>query len=200
MLLTQGDDLPKEARDALRMDLINESERLSRMLKNMLALSAYQAGRLHIERDPFLIQPVLRQVAREVEARHPNHRARVVADRGSAARGGGRGVDRRRWCATSRRMPPNIRRTAAQSRWPACGGRPADCRLRQRRGAGYPARAAGDDLPALPPGKHRHPGDGSRPLPLPAARRGARWPHRGREHTGAGSDLPLHHPPHQEDE
>jgi NtrC-family two-component system sensor histidine kinase KinB len=74
LLLSGGDDLPQEARDALRMDLINESERLSRMLKNMLALSAYQAGRLHIERDPFLIQPVLRQVAREVQARYPNHR------------------------------------------------------------------------------------------------------------------------------
>lgn len=82
MFLTQGDTLPAEAQDALRMDLINESERLSRMLKNMLALSAYQAGRLHIERDPFLIQPVLRQVGRELEARYPNHRARVVADRG----------------------------------------------------------------------------------------------------------------------
>lgn len=74
MLLAQGDDLAPEARNALRMDLINESERLGRMLKNMLALSAYQAGRLHIERDPFLIQPVLRQVAREVGARYPNHR------------------------------------------------------------------------------------------------------------------------------
>jgi signal transduction histidine kinase len=73
MLLSGGDDLPKEARDALRTDLLNESERLSRMLKNMLALSAYQAGRLHIERDPFLIQPVLRQVAREVQARYPTH-------------------------------------------------------------------------------------------------------------------------------
>lgn len=73
MLLSGGDDLPKEARDALRTDLLSESERLSRMLKNMLALSAYQAGRLHIERDPFLIQPMLRQVAREVQARYPNH-------------------------------------------------------------------------------------------------------------------------------
>ena len=73
MLLTHGDALPQESRDALRMDLLTESERLSRMLKNMLALSAYQAGRLHIERDPFLIQPMLRQVAREVQARYPNH-------------------------------------------------------------------------------------------------------------------------------
>jgi len=78
MLLTQGDDLTPESRDALRMDLINESERLSRMLKNMLALSAYQAGRLHVERDPFLIQPILRQVAREVEGRYPTHRAAVA--------------------------------------------------------------------------------------------------------------------------
>jgi signal transduction histidine kinase len=73
MLLTQGDTLPQAARDALRLDLINESERLSRMLKNMLALSAYQAGRLHVERDPFLLQPVLRQVAREVQGRYPAH-------------------------------------------------------------------------------------------------------------------------------
>ena len=81
MLLTQGDQLSHESRDALRIDLINESERLSRMLKNMLALSAYQAGRLHIERDPFLIQPVLRQAAREVQARYPAHRVVVEAAR-----------------------------------------------------------------------------------------------------------------------
>lgn len=81
LLLTQGEDLPREARDALRMDLINESERLSRMLKNMLALAAYQAGRLHVERDPFLIQPVLRQVAREVQARYPDHSVAVDVPR-----------------------------------------------------------------------------------------------------------------------
>ena len=77
ILLTQGDELPREARESLRVDLINESERLSRMLKNMLALAAYQAGRLHVERDPFLIQPVLRQVAREVETRYAAHRVTV---------------------------------------------------------------------------------------------------------------------------
>ncbi|MGI8688855.1 MAG: ATP-binding protein [Thermomicrobiales bacterium] len=77
ILLAQGDELPREARDALRMDLISESERLSRMLKNMLALSAYQAGRLHVERDPFLIQPLLKQVAREVQARYPAHMVAV---------------------------------------------------------------------------------------------------------------------------
>ncbi|MDQ6603203.1 MAG: ATP-binding protein [Chloroflexota bacterium] len=77
MLLTQGDDLPLASRDALRVDLINESERLSRMLKNMLALAAYQAGRLHVERDPFLIQPILRQVAQEVRGRYSTHQVMV---------------------------------------------------------------------------------------------------------------------------
>lgn len=76
-LLTRGDALPPETRDALRTDLINESERLSRMLTNMLALSAYQAGRLHVERDPLLIQPLLKQVAREVQARYPTHAVMV---------------------------------------------------------------------------------------------------------------------------
>ncbi len=78
MLLSQGDELSRESRDALRTDLINESERLSRMLTNMLALSAYQAGHLHVERDPLLIQPLLRQVTREVQARYPTHA--VVVD------------------------------------------------------------------------------------------------------------------------
>ena len=81
MLLTQGDDLSHASRDALRVDLINESERLSRMLKNMLALSAYQAGRLHVERDPFLIQPILRQVAREITGRYPTHQVAVEVPR-----------------------------------------------------------------------------------------------------------------------
>lgn len=81
MLLAQGDVLPPEARDALRMDLINESERLSRMLRNMLALAAYQAGRLRVARDPFLIQPVLRQIAREIQARYVAHRVVVAVAR-----------------------------------------------------------------------------------------------------------------------
>ncbi len=71
MLLSQGDELTPMAREMLRLDIASESERLSRMLKNMLALSAYQAGRLHIEHDPFLLQPLLRGVMREVERHYP---------------------------------------------------------------------------------------------------------------------------------
>jgi len=71
MLLAQGDELTPMAREMLRLDIASESERLSRMLKNMLALSAYQAGRLHIEHDPFLLQPLLRGVVREAERHYP---------------------------------------------------------------------------------------------------------------------------------
>ena len=74
ILLAQGDDLAPEARAALRLDIASESDRLGRMLRNMLSLAAYQAGRLHVERDPFLVQPLLRRVAAEAQTRYPAHR------------------------------------------------------------------------------------------------------------------------------
>ncbi len=82
ILLAQGDDLAPEARAALRLDIASESDRLGRMLRNMLALAAYQAGRLHVERDPFLVQPLLRRVASEAQARYPAHRVAFDGPRG----------------------------------------------------------------------------------------------------------------------
>ena len=82
ILLTQGDELTPMAREMLRLDIASESERLTRMLKNMLALAAYQAGRLHVERDPFLLQPLLRTVVRETERHYPGHHFTLALPRG----------------------------------------------------------------------------------------------------------------------
>jgi signal transduction histidine kinase len=49
-------------------DIVNESERLARLVSNMLDLSRIRAGRLQLQTEPFLLAPVIR---RSVEAMRP---------------------------------------------------------------------------------------------------------------------------------
>lgn len=82
LLLAQGDALSVEAREMLRVDIASESDRLGRMLRNMLALAAYQAGRLHVERDLFLVQSLLRRVVADAQERYSTHRVALTVPSG----------------------------------------------------------------------------------------------------------------------
>lgn len=63
---------PKTRRELLG-DVVAESDRLDRMLKNLLTLSSVMAGRLSVETEPVLLGPLARRVSREVAARAPGH-------------------------------------------------------------------------------------------------------------------------------
>ncbi|HEY7031537.1 MAG TPA: ATP-binding protein [Thermomicrobiales bacterium] len=78
LLATQGATLDEETRQELLADIVLESDRLDRMLTNMLSLTAIRAGRLEPATEPVLVEPLARRVAREVGERSPNH-AFVVA-------------------------------------------------------------------------------------------------------------------------
>jgi signal transduction histidine kinase len=78
LLATQGASLDDETRQELLTDIVLESDRLDRMLTNMLSLTAIRAGRLEPATEPVLVEPLARRVAREVGGRSPNH-AFVVA-------------------------------------------------------------------------------------------------------------------------
>src|SRR5262249_30226514 len=78
LLATQGASLDDETRQELLADIVLESDRLDRMLTNMLSLTAIRAGRLEPATEPVLVEPLARRVARDVGERSPNH-AFVVA-------------------------------------------------------------------------------------------------------------------------
>ena len=74
LLAGQGDQLDAETRRELLADVAVESERLDRMLGNMLSLAAIQAGRLEAATEPVLIARLARPVAAEVGRAAPRHR------------------------------------------------------------------------------------------------------------------------------
>lgn len=73
MLANQGRMLDEETRSELLADIVVESQRLERMLTNLLGLTAIMAGRFVANTEPVLIGPLARQVAAEVAERSPNH-------------------------------------------------------------------------------------------------------------------------------
>jgi signal transduction histidine kinase len=74
LLVAQGEDLDQETRRELLADIAVESERLDRMLGNMLSLAAIQAGRLDASTEPVLLEPLARQATAEVARRASRHR------------------------------------------------------------------------------------------------------------------------------
>lgn len=74
--LLAADDgaLDEATRRSLLTDLVAESERLERMLGNMLSLTHIQAGRLEAATEPVLVAALARQVSGEAARRAPIHR------------------------------------------------------------------------------------------------------------------------------
>jgi PAS domain S-box-containing protein len=73
LLADQRDVLDEETQHDLLADIVTESERLDRMLSNMLSLTAIQAGHLEANTEPVLIAPLARRVEAEVATRAPRH-------------------------------------------------------------------------------------------------------------------------------
>jgi two-component system sensor histidine kinase KdpD len=73
LLANQRDALDDETQDDLLNDIVVESDRLDRMLSNMLSLTAILAGRLEANTEPVLVAPLARKVVAEVAARSPHH-------------------------------------------------------------------------------------------------------------------------------
>jgi signal transduction histidine kinase len=73
LLAKQGGALDEETRRELLGDIVAESDRLDRMLANMLTLTAVMAGRLPIRTEPLILEPLVRATAAEVAVRAPNH-------------------------------------------------------------------------------------------------------------------------------
>jgi signal transduction histidine kinase len=65
--------LEPETRDELLHDVVVESERLERLLSNLLSLTDISAGRLSASLEPVLLGPLVIRVADEADVRSPAH-------------------------------------------------------------------------------------------------------------------------------
>lgn len=74
LLGRQWRELDAETRNELLDDIAQESDRLNRMLSNMLSLAAIQAGQLRASTEPVAIEPLARRVSDSAQARAPRHR------------------------------------------------------------------------------------------------------------------------------
>ena len=73
MLAREGDALDDETRAELLADVGTESERLDRMLGNILTLANVMAGRLPVETEPVLLAPLVKRVVAAVSLRETRH-------------------------------------------------------------------------------------------------------------------------------
>ena len=73
LLMNQGEDLDPQTRRELLRDIVEESDRLDRMLANMLLLTEVMAGRLEAALEPMPIEQMVRSAATSVAARSGIH-------------------------------------------------------------------------------------------------------------------------------
>jgi PAS domain S-box-containing protein len=73
LLATQRDALDEETQHELLADVVAESERLDRMLGNMLTLGNIMAGRLPVVTEPVLVAPLARAAASQSGSRSRIH-------------------------------------------------------------------------------------------------------------------------------
>ncbi|MCC7021327.1 MAG: GAF domain-containing protein [Thermomicrobiales bacterium] len=85
LLLDQGEALSEQTRHELLCDIVEESNRLDRMMANMLVLTDVMAGRLAPRTEPLLVEPLAREVAADVAERAPDHTFVVEMPRGMPA-------------------------------------------------------------------------------------------------------------------
>jgi PAS domain S-box-containing protein len=73
LLVNEGSALDEETRHELLADVVAESERLDRMLGNMLSLANVMAGRLPVVTEPVLLRPLARRAVESISGRSPLH-------------------------------------------------------------------------------------------------------------------------------
>ncbi len=78
LLASDNDRIDAETRRELLDDIVTESDRLDRMLANMLSLAAMMAGRLTPSTEPLLLGPFIRKLVQESAARSPDYEFEIT--------------------------------------------------------------------------------------------------------------------------
>jgi two-component system, OmpR family, sensor kinase len=76
-LLLKRDDISSEDRVAALTDIAGESERMSRMVQDLLTLARADAG-YHLEREPIDLRSILVEVARQAQTLQPSRQIEVL--------------------------------------------------------------------------------------------------------------------------
>ena len=76
-LLAHGPSLSDDVRAAAARDIASESERMSRMVEQLLTLAQADAGQ-HLDLAPLQLRPLIESVCRQAQTAHPDRRLRSV--------------------------------------------------------------------------------------------------------------------------
>jgi two-component system, OmpR family, sensor kinase len=76
-LLLRRDDITPEDRVAAISDIASESDRMSRMVQDLLTLARADAG-YHLEKVPLDLRPILQEVSRQAQALQPARRVELL--------------------------------------------------------------------------------------------------------------------------
>ena len=85
-LLLRRDDITSEDRVAALNDIAGESERMSRMVQDLLTLARADAG-YHLEKEPIDLRPIVQDVSRQAQALQPMRRVELLDGQPAIIRG-----------------------------------------------------------------------------------------------------------------
>jgi len=74
ILRQRGTSLDPETRDSAIVDIEEESDRLTRLIEDLLVLSRAEGGRVQVEAEPINVVRLVRRIAETERDRHPNRR------------------------------------------------------------------------------------------------------------------------------
>jgi signal transduction histidine kinase len=95
-LLLKRDDITSEDRTAALHDIASESERMSRLVQDLLTLARADAG-YHLEKAPVDLRPILQDVSRQAQTLQPARRIDLLDGQPATVRGNADAIKQLLW-------------------------------------------------------------------------------------------------------
>lgn len=95
-LLLKRDDITSEDRVAALKDIAGESERMSRMVQDLLTLARADAGQ-HLEKESVDLRPIVQDVSRQAQALQPARRIELLDGQPAIVRGNADAIKQLLW-------------------------------------------------------------------------------------------------------
>lgn len=95
-LLLKRDDITSEDRVAALNDIAGESERMSRMVQDLLTLARADAG-YHLEKEPVDLRPIVQDVSRQAQTLQPTRRIELLDGQPALIRGNADAIKQLLW-------------------------------------------------------------------------------------------------------
>jgi signal transduction histidine kinase len=90
------DDITSEDRVAALNDIAGESERMSRMVQDLLTLARADAG-YHLEKEPVDLRPIVQDVSRQAQTLQPTRRIELLDGQPALIRGNADAIKQLLW-------------------------------------------------------------------------------------------------------